>query len=88
MIRKCQNTKTFQLNTMKVLEGLNFSAEKKNKVSFLTIKLCWLKDMTDAVVALKCNFVYGIFPELNNANKIYIFLGGHFNISLSEQLRV
>jgi len=32
MIRKSQNTKTFQLNVISILEGLNFSKEKKDKV--------------------------------------------------------
>ena len=32
MIRKSQNTKMFQLNVIKMLEGLNFSKDKKEKV--------------------------------------------------------
>ena len=32
MIRKSQNTKMFQLNIIKMLEGLNFSKDKKEKV--------------------------------------------------------
>ena len=33
MIKKCQNTKTFQLNTIKVLEGINFAPIKNGKVT-------------------------------------------------------
>jgi hypothetical protein len=33
MVKKCQNTKTFQLNTIKLLEGLNFAPLKNDKVS-------------------------------------------------------
>ena len=35
IIRKCQNTKTLQLNVIKILEGLNFSKDKKVKYAKL-----------------------------------------------------